>query len=91
MLVKIDSNHAEHLVSIGLEPYKKGFFELILKSDTTQNGFNTIVFDAGKVKNIEAYLDTRYESGGPYQLTSTSIEKIVEHLNSRKRMNKESE
>jgi hypothetical protein len=48
---------------------------LDLIKDETENGFNTISFEVDR-KELEAYLDVRYESGGAYQLTSESRKNI---------------
>lgn len=50
-----------------------------LTVDETKHGFNTIGFVCGDL-HVLAYLDTRYEAGGPYQLTSESrhaLESVV--------------
>lgn len=59
-------------------PVKNSEVQLDITDDEYENGFNTISFTVG-IFDLQAYLDTRYEAGGVYQLTNKSKDLLRKH------------
>jgi LysM repeat protein len=71
----------KHLQKLGL-PVKVNEVEVEVTNDETDNGFRTVSFSfmgpraPKNLGELQVYLDTRYERGGPYQFTNDSKEKL---------------
>lgn len=72
--IRMRSSDLERLSDLGLAVNGDNV-EVEVVNEVIENGFRTVSFLAGR-HALQVYLDTRYERGGAYQLSSESKEKL---------------